>query len=711
MKRHFLAAVLTLAGALATESFGQAQLPQWYLDAGLPALDTDGDGIPDAWELRTYGDPLVADSGLDRDGDGLTDLEEFAFGSDPRTFSTIGDGWSDKEKCDAGLDAVFRVTPAVSFAQWLAWLGWSAQDWQNLTSTNAEGFAGSYAGFVYNTAPYSDTNLHGTVDFWLVTRTDRSAWLTVGDALTTNSFPVRAGNSRIRLRAAYGGAVTLSLNPHPGTLAELPGATNGLWLCELSVEPFRFNTVVFSDGETPAVAGDPDSVDGLLLLTPPPAAAVHPLASAPPSVTLQPLRMTDGAVSIGGDGWYCLCYSEPSCDWPTYGLAGCDAVSLAMGGLGAGTPLISKAEARVLFDETYPAIQRTVPLTVANAVYPFIYGKVSFNVRGCNAQGGVFGAEQALPWHEPNHEEHSLCNGIGCVCDGGPHWIIGFGHGSVNTRNLTRINTGNLEADTVEHCLGVVWSPGGKTNLFSLIAGDDPSHRNELHFTTDNLTVNDGGELVFPKKAPNDLGPAIALVTLHYAPNPEFDQVLDRLWVVVNAPETATKFNNWYTQNADISWTTNLPSPFSSISFTNVAGIITPVDPESGAPNQWGTPHDINSYLHHDAQYEMRSNPVAGGHGHQATYNAAGSLIEDPIAAGTADLFAPYKANGKANWDSNHRNEDVYPFIRALQLDGNPVNKIGKILGVVDAPMNLDRPCIYKGSTTQKYVERRPVLP
>ena len=114
----------------------------------------------------------------------------------------------------------------------------------------------------------------------------------------------------------------------------------------------------------------------------------------------------------------------------------------------------------------------------------------------------------------------------------------------------------------------------------------------------------------------------------------------------------------------------------------------------------------MDTYLHHDAKYEMRSNPVSGEHGHQAMCDVNGLLIESPIAAGTADFFAPYKANGKAKWNSNHREQDVYPFIRALQLDGNPVHPNYK-----KYPTNLTRPCIYMGSNTDKYIEKRPVLP
>ena len=695
------------AGLLAAVLPGRAALPQWYQDAGLPAADTDGDGIPDAWERRTFSDPAVADSHLDRDGDGLTDLEEFAFGSDPRTFSTMGDGWSDLEKRGAGLDAAFRVVPTVSHAQWLAWLGWDAQTWQRLTATNTEGFAVAYSGFVYNTPPYSEEA--GTVDFWLETRTDRPVWLTVGDALTTNSFPVRAGTGRVRLRVAYGGPVTLTLDPLPGTFAELPGATNGLWLCEMSVLPAHSNTVVFTAGQTPPPPpGAPDCVNGLLLLAPLPAGPVRPLDSPAPSVTVQPLRMTDGTVFLGGSGWYCLREND-SCTWPDYAMIGCDTVSMAMNGVSGDTPLIPKEDALDTFFARQPCIECTVTQPVVNVTYPFLHGRVIFRVRLCEAVGGVFGAEQNY-WHEPGYHDSSLCFGIGCICDGGPRWDIGFDHSVVNTRNIfPYIGPDKTDLNPTEHCLGVVWSVGEKIDLFDLLDDCylDMPHIDKLSFTSDNLTVNGNGELVFPQKAPPDLKPAISLVKLHYKPNDsEPGVIFDKLWVVVNSPVAKTEFDNWYAQNADISWTTNLPRPFASITINISNGITNAVDPEPAAPKRWGKPHPINSYLHHDAKYEMRSGPVSGGHGHQATYTMDGFLIETPIAAGTADLVAPYDENDSVRiWSvSEHRDKDVYPFIRALQLDGNPVLPR-------DINRNLNRPCIYMGSNTDKYIEKRPVLP
>jgi hypothetical protein len=48
------------------------------------AVDTDADGMPDAWEGRHGLDPAAADASRDADGDGFANLEEFQFGTSPR---------------------------------------------------------------------------------------------------------------------------------------------------------------------------------------------------------------------------------------------------------------------------------------------------------------------------------------------------------------------------------------------------------------------------------------------------------------------------------------------------------------------------------------------------------------------------------------------------------------------------------------------------
>jgi hypothetical protein len=49
--------------------------------------DTDGDGMPDAWESSHGLSPSdVADGAKDRDGDGYTNVEEYLNGTDPTVF-------------------------------------------------------------------------------------------------------------------------------------------------------------------------------------------------------------------------------------------------------------------------------------------------------------------------------------------------------------------------------------------------------------------------------------------------------------------------------------------------------------------------------------------------------------------------------------------------------------------------------------------------
>ncbi|MCB9685884.1 MAG: right-handed parallel beta-helix repeat-containing protein [Alphaproteobacteria bacterium] len=63
-------------------------------------VDSDGDGMPDTWEIENGLDPATANAGGDPDGDGVANLAEFGRFSDPGVRDTDGDGVSDATDAD-----------------------------------------------------------------------------------------------------------------------------------------------------------------------------------------------------------------------------------------------------------------------------------------------------------------------------------------------------------------------------------------------------------------------------------------------------------------------------------------------------------------------------------------------------------------------------------------------------------------------------------
>ncbi len=65
--------------------------------------DSDGDGLPDEWEMRHFGN-LRQDHSGDPELDDLTNLEEFSRGTDPVASDSDGDGFKDGAEVSSGSD-------------------------------------------------------------------------------------------------------------------------------------------------------------------------------------------------------------------------------------------------------------------------------------------------------------------------------------------------------------------------------------------------------------------------------------------------------------------------------------------------------------------------------------------------------------------------------------------------------------------------------
>ena len=76
------------------------------------SVDTDGNGLPDGWEWKSFGS-LGNLPGADPDGDGLVNIDEYAYGTDPQNDDTDHDGMMDGDEVDAGFSPIVADPPPV----------------------------------------------------------------------------------------------------------------------------------------------------------------------------------------------------------------------------------------------------------------------------------------------------------------------------------------------------------------------------------------------------------------------------------------------------------------------------------------------------------------------------------------------------------------------------------------------------------------------
>ena len=155
---------------------------------------------------------------------------------------------------------------------------------------------------------------------------------------------------------------------------------------------------------------------------------------------------------------------------------------------------------------------------IADLKYPFLYNDVTFRFTSCQACSIVpelRGAEAAgnPNGHVPGNYLHRSCPFVNCNCSAYEKHVLGFDHDKVNTRNILPklFSTGD---NTTDHCIGVVWSKGGTTNLYSLLHDNYLPYTNQLSFSSSNknLPVTPEGVLSFGKKEPKDMQPSISLI-------------------------------------------------------------------------------------------------------------------------------------------------------------------------------------------------------
>jgi len=82
-------------------TLSQATSALFSLRTLVEVVDTDGDGMPDAWELDHGQDPRLPDADVDPDGDGWTNLEEYNSGTDPQA--------ADSRSWCSGESAIFPL--------------------------------------------------------------------------------------------------------------------------------------------------------------------------------------------------------------------------------------------------------------------------------------------------------------------------------------------------------------------------------------------------------------------------------------------------------------------------------------------------------------------------------------------------------------------------------------------------------------------------
>lgn len=671
-------------------------IPAWYTALGYSTTDTDGDGIPDVWEKWTRTNPNVDDSNLDPDGDGVCNYDEFLNQCDPMCGDTDGDGYSD----------FIEINGMASGKSWFNPLVRASYDYVE-SDDNSNGVPDRWedSGYPYGYVDVNGDGLTDNVTFPQVSydnfdvlvkiTTTRPALLTWG--VGTGYVVQPCTNLEMRLRLTVDDITDLKL------LGALPDdEADGLWYSKMEiswpngrVQETERNRVRLADGTTV----DCENMNGEFR---------GEINATQSSLTSRFVHKW-----LYFNGWSCGCWEHgglnaigyldytnvvPPFTWYVNGNEACTTNSdFITAGLvydywDGFLPITVTCRASETNEYTRLPIESSDTVDIGHCP-----PSVTNIVGAAWEPNSHTNATDHLP--RPK-EEHRYRFTDYCPWTYEVTYCVGWDHAKVHTRNLSRI----LVEDNIDHCIGIIGEEDDEIDLSDYLNNDSKEILGLLKFTVNGTNAN--GHLLVVDEEPSDLNPSIYEVNVLSMD----DVVLDRMWLVISSQDARETYDVWKVNENNIEWTNILPKPFATLAIaTNFMGSVVP---DTANVIRWNKPDRLNrhSYMHHDAVYEMRSIPVEGGHGHQATYNAQGTLIVNTIAAGTADRFAPESIWNKSI--QKHRLHDVLPYIRCLQLDGNPIltdNKTGLLTDAI--PTRFTRPCIFQGQETDAYLVRRPIIP
>ena len=673
-----------------------ANPPAWFVSLGYPATDADGSGIPDCWEKWTHTAGMADDD--DPDGDGLTNYDEFEAQTDPIRADTDGDGLDDGTELEglaAGVADLDPLAPATFAADepdadedGVPDL-WEDEDVAFFDGVDPDGFP-----WGADVPEPAGTNY----DVRLTVSSSRHAALTWGDGYGESLLLPPCTNLALRLRLAADDVKTVALSPSPNA------ATNpvGTWRAALVADwdPGRgFPT----EGDRLALPGgtmvdrsERESV-ATQAWTPAPVLRSGELLRAGRGGRKPGITFTSRWLTANSGGLFCAVHG------PT--------PSVEVRAFHASPPYIwtERGEETETDSDSYTPYRP----------YPDGHYEVSVrwkdDHRDLFVSGGIrLDPIQCRPgvtnfvgaaWssthdpsdasdHAPGIDTQDVSFGPNCPVAHDATVRIGWTHDEtiLHSRNLAWLYSGDSAYDRADHCIGIEWSANQTILLEDYVAESSRPYLSAIIFKSNGETI---GRTLPIGSRPDELFPRRFVVEMFL---PGGNLPLDTMVITAFDPDERTQFNAWIRKYTSlVAWTMTLPPP--------------PMQKPAGATSAWHEPGTPGTYMHHDAAFEMRSKPVSGGHGHQATYDTGGALIMDgTIAAGTADFVSPESLlNGSTK---RHRNEDVYPYVQALHMDGNPGSPDNMSGLLTDAvPSRLTLPCIYQGSNIGSYMTLRPSFP